>query len=794
MKINRDKLIEDLLDFAVEGSGVVIGPPGIGKSYLFLELRQRLKAEGIPHLLLAMDQLGDGTEAELRNLLSYEGDLIKKLHEELSQTHSSKGLLLLDAFDAARSEKKRKNILNIIKRIINELDKSWNIIVTVRTYDAMKSQELLKLFKPIIDSTSDIYLDKKINCRHFIIPYLNQEEINQAVKQIPNLESVYNSGSKAFKDLLRIPYNIWLLNKILNNSLPLPDLSHIGSEVQLLDLFWDRRVRFKENRLDLELILSRVIRLMVENRSLSIRKEDVYSPEIKDAWKELFSDEILVEILPTAQRVSFSHNILFDFAVSILLIEDDAKELVNFLSKDKSRLLFLRPSLVYYFTRLWYDAHHLFWDIFWDLLPNPDSHIRLFARILPTGVIANEARKINELNPIIKSLLESRPMANDAVVNIIQSIQALEIERDELWIQFLERCSGYTNRDFAWELARMTSIILTRAEQTEVDSIKEHCGRIGRCLLSWTLKQRLGNKDAWIDSFGAFLSVPLVARTFGTDCPESKCLLEKILSLMNEEAFPITYLDQIIRNLDKIWPYDPEFVASIYIAVFGYQETSNEKTKFGSPILSFQSTRKQDYDMCQYELIQKFPAFLAASPMIAVRSAIKSLNKYIINEHIISFIREGHDLEDETKHFEFRGKKAFYISDGSYIWDEGPYMDHPIEMSIELFNYISNTASNSERKIELDCLLNIFRDSVYVAFFWKRLLRTASKEPKIFAEFLFDLCVARPVQMGAETLKELGDFLEAASIYFTKEQRVILERSIISIVDEAIDDKRTRVF
>ena len=173
MKIKRDKLIEDLLNFAVEGSGVIIGPPGIGKSYLFLELRQRLKTEGIPHLLLAIDQLGDGTEAELRDLLSYEGDLIKKLHEELSQTHSSKGLLLLDAFDAARSEKKRKNILNIIKRTINELDRSWNIIVTVRTYDATKSQELLKLFKPIIDSTPDIYIDKKINCRHFIIPSLN---------------------------------------------------------------------------------------------------------------------------------------------------------------------------------------------------------------------------------------------------------------------------------------------------------------------------------------------------------------------------------------------------------------------------------------------------------------------------------------------------------------------------------------------------------------------------------------------------------------------------------------------
>jgi hypothetical protein len=787
MKINRDELIGDLYNFARGGSGVIIGPPGIGKSYLLLELRKRLQIEGLPHLLLAIDQLGDGTETELREILHYEGDLIKKLQYELSHTKSSKGLILLDAFDAARSEKKRKNILKIIERIINELDESWNVIVTVRTYDALKSQELLKLFKPKTDLPPNIYLDKDINCRHFVVPFLNKEEISHAINQITSQEFIYDSGSKAFKDLLRIPYNIWLLSKILNNSSFLPDLSNISSEVQLLGLFWRRRIKSKENMGDLEYILLRVVRLMVQNRSLSVRKEDVYSPDVKDAWRDLFSEEVLIEISSTAQRVSFSHNILFDFAVSMLLIEDNVKELVNFLSLDKSRLLFLRPSLVYHFTRLWYDSPDLFWDIFWKLLPNPDSHIRLFARILPTGVIADEARKINELNPIIKSLVESKPLANDAVLNVIQSIHALEIERDLLWIQFLELCSRYLNRYFAWELARMTSIILTRAEKTEADNIKELCGRIGRCLLIWTWKQRIETKDAWIDSFGAFLSVPLVARTFGTDCPQSKCLLENVLSMMKEEDFPITYLDQIIRNIDKIWQYDPEFVASIYITVFSHQETTDEKTHFGSPILLLQSTRKQDYDMCQYGLIQKFQAFLAVSPKIAIRAVIQSLNKYILIKHVLPFIKDGYSQKDVTSQFEFRGKKTCYIPDGSYIWDESPVMHQPIKMGTELFNYISNETLYPENRIELNTLLNIFGDSACVAFFWRRLLKTASKEPEVFAESIFDLCVARPVQKGAETLKELGDFLEVASTYFTEEQRMMLERSIVSIIDEAKD-------
>ena len=39
-----------------------------------------------------------------------------------------------------------KRFLNLIRRAIHALKDSWNVVVTVRTYDAMKSQELLDLF------------------------------------------------------------------------------------------------------------------------------------------------------------------------------------------------------------------------------------------------------------------------------------------------------------------------------------------------------------------------------------------------------------------------------------------------------------------------------------------------------------------------------------------------------------------------------------------------------------------------------------------------------------------------
>ena len=184
MKIKREKLLKNLQAFASRGNGVIIGSPGVGKTYLLRELRQNLKSRGIPHLLLPIDKLGEGTDETLQRELSYEGDLIEKLKSV--PVSDKKAILLFDAFDAARSEQARKHFLRLIRRSIQEL-KQWNVVVTVRTYDAKKSQELLDLFGNLDNNDLTQYHSKGILCRHFTIPPLNEEEIRQAFDQINSL-------------------------------------------------------------------------------------------------------------------------------------------------------------------------------------------------------------------------------------------------------------------------------------------------------------------------------------------------------------------------------------------------------------------------------------------------------------------------------------------------------------------------------------------------------------------------------------------------------------------------------
>ena len=781
MKIDRKQLLNDLQDFAFQGDGVIIGSPGIGKTYVLQQLRQRLKAAGIPHLLLRIDQLGDGTTETLRQELSYESDLIEKLKS--IPISGRNAILLFDAFDAARDEQTRKRFLKLIDRAIRELVK-WNIVVTVRTYDAKKSQELLDLFGSPDDPE---YQSEEMLCRHFTIPPFDENEILQAFDQIGCPKFVYKEGSQDFKYILATPFNLWLLEKILKVSPDLPDFSKVRSEVQLLGLFWERRIESISNNNARLLVLEEIAREMVKQRSLSIRQSDIREALIQTAWNDLLSDEILTKVSSTGQRVAFSHNILFDYAISVLLIDDEPQHLENFITEDPSRPLFLRPSLTYFFTRLWYyDDTESFWRAFWHIFPSDQSvHLRLVARLIPTSVIANEAREIEQLTPLLEKLQNGEEIAKDAITRLLQALQTLQIERDTLWINFFDRVSRHLHSDFAWDLANLTLSILDRAGESKSSEIVNACGRIGRRLLKWVWQERETNENDWYDRLGSYWAVPLVAKTYYTDVEKSRALLEKVLILIREDNFPIDFLSMLTEHVDKIWDHDSEFVASTYFTVFTYYDTSDEKIIRGGPILPMATLRHQAYGLCQYKLVRHLPNFLQTSPLTATRTVVQSLNSFIIGTHVIRKLQKGMGLEDLVEDFDFREKSGHFLKDG-YISDVERPTSKTIEIADALFEFIVELAKSDDSRLGL--LLDVCRDEVVVAFFWKRLLKTASQFPKVFAPHLFELCIAKPIQISLETSYELGLFLGAAAPEFTPEQLRWIEKSILALPKETEDN------
>ena len=793
INIQREKLRSDLFDFVSQENGVVIGSPGVGKTHILKELHNHLQSQDIPHLLLSVDLLGNSDTNEWPDGLSFRGDLIEGLKSV--PVSDNKAVLIFDGFDSARDDEKRKNLYVLFQRATQELD-NWNIVVSVRTYDAAKSQELLDLFGKTDDLAPTEYQIEDILCRHFTIPSFTEDEILQALVQIGCQDTIYKNGSNEFKKILTNPFNLWLLEKILNFTSPkdIKHISQIRSEVELLYRFWEQRVDNDETS---EHVLRKVSNQMIKKRSLTVRVDDIHdevnldNPVRRTAWEKHQSDEILAKVSSTGQRIAFSHNILFDYAVSVLHIDDKPEPLERFITEDPSRPLFLRPSLTYFFTRLWYyeDARY-FWDAFWYILRSEQSvHLRLVARLIPTSVIANEAREIEQLKPLIQRLQNREPIAEEAIARLFQALQTLQIKREKPWIDFCEQVSEYLTVDFAWDLANLTSDIL---EKTTDSNVIDTCGRIGRRLLEWVWQERESKTDDWYNRFGGRWAVSLVAKTYHTNIEESRALLQKVLQLTQEENFPIGFLTWLTDNVDNIFRHDPEFAIQIYFTTFSHQFDSEGETRRGGQILPITTYRSQDFGMCQYRLVKHFPKFLQEKPIHATQAAIRSLNYIIAKEHIFRFSRENMTEEELNDPFDFNGKTANFLQDHSHIWDAQSSSDEPIEMADVLFDHIAKFAENIEKHPLLDDLLDIFIENVFPAFFWKRLLKVASQFPKVFAPRLFDLCIAKPILLYFETSHELGLFLKKAAYEFSPEQLRQIEENIVKLPSETTDENLVR--
>jgi hypothetical protein len=102
-----------------------------------------------------------------------------------------------------------------------------------------------------------------------------------------------------------------------------------------------------------------VTRRMVDSRIMSVAVREIADSNLSEtAFKGLLSDEILSK--NESGRISYGHNILFDFGVSKLLL--DERNVISFVLAAPARGIFYRPSISYFMTRLWFSDRVLFWE------------------------------------------------------------------------------------------------------------------------------------------------------------------------------------------------------------------------------------------------------------------------------------------------------------------------------------------------------------------------------------------------------------------------------------------------
>jgi hypothetical protein len=774
MKIDRSILISEFATFTREGNGVVIGHPGVGKTVALLDLREKLKAGGTKSLIIPVESLGEASPSDLEQFSGRQGDFIRNLADAVEPSDKP-AVLLFDGFDAARGEKQRGAILNLIRKAISQLKGKWNIIVTVRTFDAQKSQRLLELFP---DKNSD-----STSCRTFSISPLIDSELEQAFAQLSGLREIFNAGTDELRSLLRIPFNLWLVEKMLQSTEP-ARFSQITSEVQLLDLYWNSRVRRAEHSEQRSHILTLITREMVVSHTLTVRKDGVYRPEIDVVWTELLSDEILSPAPQSDQRVGFTHNILFDFAVSVLLLDNEPRSLAQFVAQEPNRPLFLRPSLVYHFTRLWHVERLAFWRNFWGVISERESALRNLTRLVLPSVVISEARTIDDLNPFVEKLRSREPLASEAIAFVMQALRILSSNQRELWVEFIEIISEQLDSKFAWDAGVNITTIVSK-EPLISDVCRARCGRVGRRIIFWARGNSDVNIQEWLKRLITYVAIPIVGKTYATDPGESRRSFEPILQTVGHPNFSIEALHRLIDEMEHFFAFDPDFAAQIYKTVFSYEEKSEDITQIGgSVVVPMSSNRRQDYDMCRYSLMQLFQKFLALALPAALSAGIQSIQAFTMQRHVLRHLRTGISADSLVKAFTFRGRQAKISEDASSIWDERYRHDREMELADHIFNWLEAILGTGATA-NVDTLLDIMAEQAGVAVLWARLLRVGAHHPVALGQKLWEMAAAPAVLACTDTRYSLADFLSKAFLSFTNDQKREVERAITHLPTSA---------
>jgi hypothetical protein len=133
--------------------------------------------------------------------------------------------------------------------------------------------------------------------------------------------------------------------------------------------------------------------------------------------------------------------------------------------------------------------------------------------------------------------------------------------------------------------------------------------------------------------------------------------------------------------------------------------------------------------------------------------------------------------------FAFRGLEAYYLADGSSVWDESQVHRHdPEEMMIDsLQKTLESIAQSASPKPKVDLFLDLLAEHNRRAVLWRRLLQTGTKYPEQLGMFLLPLVKANIVLTTSDTRTQAGDFLRVIYPLLGIKEREEIEDVIVRL-------------
>jgi KaiC/GvpD/RAD55 family RecA-like ATPase len=745
MELQRTELFNSLEQMAETGSLLVVGGPGSGKSWLLQQFAARHDKAGDDVLLLlaeehnyveSLDQLGASLKTPagiIPTLKAYKG---------------SRKFLIIDSLDALRAEASQRVFRQLIRQVHRELPE-WTVIASIRSFDAMESVEVQRLFVKKPDDTPS----PGLIARHISVPVFSDLELDEAVQQDTRLAPILSSASLQLREILRNAFNLWLVIHLLDENFGIDWLPEIESEVQLFERYWHYRISARDDSYDRIRILTDVTTEMVNSRTLSVALQDSYKTTgASSTFKSLLSDEVLRKT--QTERVAYSHNILFDFSVSKLLL--DEHRLFAFL-QDSRKSIFFRPSLSYFLALLWYKDRDSFWSVTSRFFA---KHSELPARVtvIPGITIFRAAMAKDDFVPLWNL---SGEVGLDAIVSLLRAIQAfagMTSRRASLWLPLLCELSNRLDITFLNEYLALLEIA-SRNKGWSTDEQKQLASASIR-LLNWMWKE--AESDRSKDSTDQILDmaagrvIPLVTSFYPVDPGGVRGVLSQVLQRIGKRTASPKETYWVANKLDIIIENDPEFAVEVYAAAFAYKEESREETNISrSKVLLLTSTRAQDYSMAYYILGVRFSYFLSRDLVRATLAAVRSVSAEVEREHA-SVARK---IGKYSTTFEFAGIQSHLITDRSEIWDQGYRDNVSLQMFDALLNHLSdNLKSGALTREAVWTVFKLIAKESKFPVVWKRVMERSSHTPDMLP-FVLPLLLSPQILMAPETSVVAGTLI-----------------------------------
>lgn len=768
-KIGDDKIRIDrqctqaVISSATAGSLLIIGEPGSGKSAVLNAAAKALRDRGHDVLTLAVDRLSVNSSDELQRQLEVSHPVREILR---NWPGAEPAFVFIDALDATRGGSGDAVFRNLIKDIL-EIGGRWRVVASIRTFDLRLGEQFRELFQgapPDARFADGSFRD----VRHIHIPYWSPEELGQLLKLAPRIATAIARGGKPLHDLALVPFNTRLLADLISGGLAPEDFGEILSQVQLLQLYWRRRVA--QHGTAAEQCLHRVVSEMVAARALRANRLSAAGSDAK-AFDALLHESVLV-LLPGERNVAFRHHILFDYAASRVYLDPQDISATAALLSGKSDLgLMLAPALAFALESLWIgsgDNRNAFWSAVITIAGTIDFDP--IARSVAARAACEFPAVADDMRGLSDALRGPEDRRHPAVAAFSHIVGALAIRLEdragyvpEPWC-YLAAEAQHVAADAVWPLRTLLFLLTSRDHTPEC---RNQLGAAARGLLRFALDHPDLPSHLTVGAIGC------VADTYLSDIAASTAVLRRLLDPARIKNHGHEDLPWLARKIRAVWEADPNFAVDIYGTIFGTAITDQRKTSLGgSRILPLTSNRQQDFGMAGFALKEAFPQFLTVDPSHAVSALVRAFEGYVSVTHPIP-------PEAQTWDVTVNGHHGQLIEDGSRYWAWNPNEEHGDNTAALLKAFVERLRALPEPDACILAALVI--RSNRLAVIWSRLFMVAAQRPAELGALLWFYAIQPPFLLLFDTRKDAIDLIAARYPFEAAPEKETLEHAAFSL-------------